>query len=129
MRKICRFFGNIFWVPNVLTPLAPLSVHTSRGAAGGSPDALQGHQRPGEHPASHPPPSHPLSSTPHASFNLFAEQDEELSKRAEKTWDALAEEVLCAPDVYERFAFYMLNVYEPDQRRGEEHLDGSTTRN
>jgi len=23
----------------------------------------------------------------------------------------------------------MLNVYEPDQRKGEEHLNGSTTRN
>jgi hypothetical protein len=56
-------------------------------------------------------------------FNLFIEQDEELSKRAEKTWDALPEEALCGPDVYERFAYYMLNVYEPDQRKGEEHLD------
>ena len=62
-------------------------------------------------------------------FNLFIEQDEELSERAQKTWDALPEEALCSPDVYERFAYYMLNVYEPDQKKGEEHLDGSTTRN
>lgn len=62
-------------------------------------------------------------------FNLFLEVDEELSKRAEKTWEVLPEEVLCFPDVYERFAYYMLNVYEPDQKKGEEHLDGSTTRN
>ena len=62
-------------------------------------------------------------------FNLFLEVDEELSKRAEKTWEVLPEEVLCGPDVYERFAYYMLNVYEPDQKKGEEHLDGSTTRN
>ena len=62
-------------------------------------------------------------------FNLFIEQDEELSKCAEKTWHALPEEALCGPDIYERFAYYMLHVYEPDQRKGEEHLDGSTTRN
>ena len=63
-------------------------------------------------------------------FNLFMEQDEELSSRAENTWHELSEEaLLCAPEVYERFAYYMLNVYEPDQKKGEEHLDGSTTRN
>ena len=62
-------------------------------------------------------------------FNLFIEQDEELSTGAATTWDALSEAALCAPDVYERFAYYMLHVYEPDQRKGEEHLDGSTTRN
>jgi hypothetical protein len=62
-------------------------------------------------------------------FNLFIEQDEELSTDRAKTWEALSEAALCSPDVYERFAYYMLNVYEPDQRKGEEHLDGSSTRN
>ena len=60
-------------------------------------------------------------------FNLFIEQDDELSTG--DAWEELSEETLCGPDVYERFAYYMLNVYEPDQRKGEEHLDGSTTRN
>ena len=63
-------------------------------------------------------------------FNLFIGQDEVFSTcAAGETWDALPEEELCARDVYERFAYYMLYVYEPDQRMGEEHLDGSTTRN
>ena len=62
-------------------------------------------------------------------FNLFLEQDEPYTPGAARNWDALSEEALCIPDVYERFAYYMLNVYEPDQRKGEEHLDGSTTRN
>ena len=31
--------------------------------------------------------------------------------------------------MYERFAYFLLHVYEPDQRKGKEHLDGSTTRN
>ena len=63
-------------------------------------------------------------------FNLFIGQDEVFSTcAAGETWDALPEEELCARDVYERFAYYMLYVYEPDQRKGEEHLDGSTTRN
>ena len=58
-------------------------------------------------------------------FDLFIEQDDELSG----VWEELSEETLCGRDVYERFAYFMLNVYEPDQRKGEEHLDGSTTRN
>ena len=62
-------------------------------------------------------------------FGLFIEQDEELSTGASTSWEELSEETLCGPDVYERFGYYMLNVYEPDQRKGEEHLDGSTVRN
>ena len=62
-------------------------------------------------------------------FNLFIEQDAELSTRDEKKWEALPEEALCNRDIYERFAYYMLNVYEPDPRKGDDHLDGSSTRN
>ena len=64
-------------------------------------------------------------------FNLFIEQDEELQARPEKrcSWVDLPEDVLCSSDIYERLAYYMLYVYDPDKKKGEGNLDGSTTRN
>ena len=47
----------------------------------------------------------------------------------ETSWHLLAESTLCSEDVYERFAFFMLHIYEPDARKAEERLDGSTARN
>ena len=62
-------------------------------------------------------------------FDLFAEQDEELSTLDDKFWQSLPEATLCSADVYERFAFFMLHIYEPDARKADERLDGSTARN
>ena len=61
-------------------------------------------------------------------FDIFAEQDDELSAR-KYNWHVLPEEMLCEPGIYDRFAFYMLNIYEPDSKRADERLDGSTVRN
>ena len=62
-------------------------------------------------------------------FDLMAEQDEELSLLEEHTWHTLPEQALCSPPVYERFAFFLLYTYEPDAKKADEFLDGSTSKN
>eukprot|EP00966_Prymnesium_polylepis_P068570 1592940-Prymnesium_polylepis.1 len=42
-------------------------------------------------------------------FNMFSAGDEELGGRK---WQQLGTDVLCAPGVYERFAYYLSHVYE-----------------
>lgn len=62
-------------------------------------------------------------------FDLFAEQDDELQALEEHSWHALPEDVLSSPEVYERYAFFLMHIYEPDARKADERLDGSTARN
>jgi hypothetical protein len=62
-------------------------------------------------------------------FDLFAEQDDELSTLDTSTWHALPEQTLSEQGIYDRMAFYMLHLYEPDSKKGDERLDGSTVRN
>ena len=59
-------------------------------------------------------------------FDLFADDDEELSLLDQHSWHALGEEILCAAPVYERFAYFLLYTYEPDAKKADEFLDGST---
>ena len=62
-------------------------------------------------------------------FDLMAEQDEELALLEEHKWHTLPEQTLCAQPVYERYAYFLLYTYEPDARKADEFLDGSTSKN
>lgn len=62
-------------------------------------------------------------------FNLMAANDDDLMLLDDSSWHALPEQILCAEAVYERFAYFLLYTYEPDAKKADEFLDGSTAKN